>query len=91
MQIFCATSNDHIVKDPVVLTCQHFICNKCLISMISYNIKVECKICGNIISESPIKVNDSEILKEYINMNLVMFFNQLEENTSNELNKLKSI
>jgi DNA-binding protein YbaB len=43
------------------------------------------------ISESLVKQNDSEILKDLINMNLNDLFNQLEENTTKELNKFKSI
>jgi hypothetical protein len=91
MKIFCAISNNHIVKDPVFLSCQHFICNSCLTSLSINNIKLECQICGNMISESLVKQKDSEILKDLINMSLNDLFNQLEENTTKELNKFKSI
>ena len=50
--LLCASSKDHIVKEPINLACSHGVCNSCFPKDSE---TIECKICG-----TEQKINDNE-------------------------------
>ena len=84
--ILCASSKDHIVKDPIPLACSHGVCKNCL-SKESDAIK--CEICGK---KQKIKnVENNLISKISMQKNLPELFDKLEKQMSDETKKLKGI
>ena len=41
--LLCASTNDHILKEPINLTCSHEICRSCIPKDVN---KIVCRICG---------------------------------------------
>ena len=83
--ITCASSKDHIVKEPITLACSHGVCNSCL-PKDSYTI--ECKICG---TEQKMNNNQNVFMKKLIERNLPELFDKLEKQMSKEIRELKGI
>ena len=83
--ILCALSNDHIVKEPVNLTCSHGVCKSCLPKESN---KIKCKICE---TEQKIDANENIFIKKLIERNLQELFFKLEEQISEKIRNLKGI
>ena len=74
--LYCGLSNDHIVKEPITLTCGHSICKQC----VHDQVKIKCKICSE----------ESALNKTMIKSSLSGLFEELEERATNEINLFKS-
>ena len=83
--ILCASSKDHIVKEPINLACSHGVCKICLPKGSE---TIECKICG---TEQKINTNENIFMKNLIKSNLPGLFNNLEKQMSDQIKKLKGI
>ena len=81
--ILCASSKDHIVKEPINLACSHGVCNTCLPKGCD---KIKCKICG---TEQKIYDNENIFMKKFIERNLPGLFDKLEKLMNEEITKLK--
>jgi hypothetical protein len=81
-KVLCASSHDldHVVKEPKLLNCGHFICKSCLLE--EYR---ECTTCG-------IKIDFYEKdSKRLIKLNLNKLFKKMKEDTAEEMIRIKSI
>ena len=83
--ILCASSRDHIAKEPVTLSCSHGVCKSCLPKESN---TVKCKHCG---TEQKINANENVLIKNSIQKNLPGLFDKLERQMSEEIRKLKGI
>ena len=79
----CASSKNHIVKEPITLTCLHGVCKSCLPKKSD---TIECKICG---TEQKIIDNKNIFMKKFIERNLPELFDKLEKLMNEEIRKLK--
>jgi hypothetical protein len=82
LKVLCASSHDlvHVVKEPKLLNCGHFICKSCLLDD-----NRECTICG-----IKIDFNDKDS-KRSIKSNLNKLFKKMKEDTGEEIIKIKSV
>ena len=81
--LLCALTNDHIVKEPINLTCSHVVCKSCIPRDVE---TIECKICG---AKQHITANENIFMKKYIANNLPGLFDKLEKQMSEEIRKYK--
>ena len=78
----CGLTNDHVVQEPINLRCGHSICKKC----VPDQTVIICKICNVETNRSELKVTVLNRVKN----NLSGLFNDLEKNTNDQINTLKS-
>ena len=83
--ILCASSTDHIVKEPITLVCSHGVCKSCLPKESD---TVKCKICG---TERKITGHENILMKKLLKTNLPDLFYKLEKQMSEEIRNLKGI
>ena len=88
-ELTCASSKDHIVKDPIHLVCGHCICRSCLPN--HANEKIECIICGQITDKDLKNEKESILIKRMIKMCLPGLLSEIEKQTIKGINKFKSI
>ena len=81
--ILCASSKDHIVKEPITLACSHGVCKSCLPKGSN---TIVCKICGN---KQKIIAHENIFMKKFIERNLSGLFDKLEKLMNEEIRKLK--
>ena len=81
--ILCASSKDHIVKEPITLACLDGVCKSCLPKGSD---KIECNICG---TEQKINTNENIFMKKLIERKLPELLNNLEKQMSDQIKKLK--
>ena len=82
-KLLCASSNDHIVKEPFTLVCSHGVCKDCIPSNAEV---IECKICG---SNQEIIKKESIFMKNLIETSLPGLFDGLEKRMNDEIRKYK--
>ena len=98
----CGSTNDHVVKEPINLSCGHCICKLC----VPDQTVIICKICNAETSRSELKVNVlnrlkknlsglfetvSTLFQKRIKTNLSGLFDDLEKRATDEINKFKSL
>ena len=86
-ELYCALTNDHIVKEPISLSCGHCICTQC----VPDKVKIKCKICSEETDKSKLEINTKSVLvKTIIKSSLSGLFEELEKRATNEINSFKS-
>ena len=87
-ELYCALTNDHIVKEPICLSCGHCICKTpCLTDRNTF----KCKICNVEIDKSELKVDmESDRIKAMVKSHLSGLFEELEKTAEDEINSFKS-
>ena len=86
-ELYCGLANDHVVKEPISLSCGHCICKQC----VPDQIKIKCKICSIEMDKSELRVdNESAQVKRMILSSLSGLFEELEKRATNEINSFKS-
>ena len=86
-ELFCGLTNDHVVKEPISLSCGHSICKQC----VPGQVKIICKICGEETAESKLEIStESAFAKRMIKSSLPGLFENLEKRVTNEINSFKS-
>lgn len=85
----CVRKDDHIVKEPVSLSCGcgHYICKDCIPDIGSIN----CKICRNEIQLYDPKETEIASAKEIIKSSLNELFEDLEKHATDEIRKVKRL
>ena len=83
--LLCASSKDHIVKEPINLACSHGVCKSCFPKGSD---TIVCKICE---TEQKINNNKNIFITKLLKMNLHELFNKLEKQMSDQIIKLKGI
>ena len=84
-QLYCALTNDHIVREPISLSCGHCICKTpCLTDQM----RIKCTIC-NLDTKLENRV-ESIPIKNMIKSSLSPLFEELEKRATNEINSFKS-
>ena len=85
----CGLSNDHVVKEPISLSCGHCICKQCVPDI--QEAKIKCKICSIETDKSELKVNiESVPIKNSIKRCLSGLFDDLEKRATDGINSFKS-
>ena len=83
----CCLSNDHVVKEPIRLSCGHSICKKC----VPDQSKIKCKICSVETDKSDFRVDmESVQIKNIIKSSLSGLFDDLEKRATDGINSFKS-
>ena len=87
-QLKCAKSKNenHIVKEPIQLNCEHSICKKCFFDENSQT--VNCAICGETSYVNP--DIESQKIKHLIKSFLPQLFELIQKDTNETLDNLKS-
>ena len=86
-ELYCGFSNDHVVKEPISLSCGHSICKQCFPDQA----KIKCKICSVATDKSKLQINTkSNHIKAMIKSSLSGLFEELEKQATNEINSFKS-
>ena len=86
-ELYCGLTNDHIVKEPITLSCGDCICKQC----VPDQNKIKCKICSIETDKSSLKINTEPApIKKEISSYLSGFFEELEKLATNEINSFKS-
>ena len=89
-ELYCGLTNDHVLKEPINLSCGHSICKQCVPN--SCQAKIKCKICRIETEKSILKINteSSASIKRKIKSSLSSLFEELEKRATNEINSFKS-
>ena len=83
----CGLTNDHIVREPISLSCGHSICIKC----VSDQVKIKCKICSIETDESELRVDSEPAPIKRIKLcSLSGLFDDLEKRATDGVNSIKS-
>ena len=83
----CGLTNDHIVREPISLTCGHCICKKC----VSDQVKIKCRICNEETDKSNLQMNKESVpIKNIIKRSLTGLFDDLEKRATDGINSFKS-
>ena len=83
----CGLSNDHVVKEPISLSCGHCICKQC----VPDQSKIKCNICSIETDKSKLEINiESALVKNSIKRCLSGLFDDLEKRTTDGINSFKS-
>ena len=87
-QLYCDLTNDHIVREPISLSCGHCVCKTpCLTDQT----RIKCKICNLETDKSELRVgSESTPIKIMIKSFLSPLFEELEKRATNEINSFKS-
>ena len=63
--LYCCLTNDHMVKEPISLSCGHSICEKC----VPDQAKIKCKICNEETDKSKLEIKkESTFAKRMIKL-----------------------
>ena len=60
-ELYCGLTNDHVVKEPISLSCGHSICKAC----VPDQVKIKCKICREETDKSKLEMNKESILVKH--------------------------
>ena len=60
-ELYCGLTNDHVVKEPISLSCGHCICEQC----VPDQVKIKCKIWSIETDKSTLKINIESVLDNY--------------------------
>ena len=83
----CGLTNDHVVKEPISLSCGHCICTQC----VPDQVKIKCRICSIETDKSQLEINTESVLdKTIIKSSLSGLFEELEKRATNEIKSFKS-
>ena len=83
----CGLTNDHIVREPISLTCGHSICKKC----VNDQVKIKCRICNEETDKSNLQMNKESVpIKNIIKRSLTGLFDDLEKRAIDGINSFKS-
>ena len=83
----CGLTNDHVVKEPISLSCGHSICKKC----VPNQAKIKCNICSEETDKSELRVDmESVQIKNIIKSSLSGLFDDLEKRATDGINSFKS-
>ena len=83
----CGLTNDHVVKEPISLSCGHYICKKCVPS----KPEMKCKICNVETDGSELRIDlESVPIKNIIKMCLSGLFDDLEKRATDGINLFKT-
>ena len=86
-ELYCSLTNDHVVKEPISLSCGHCICKQC----VPDQAKIKCKICSAESDKSYLQINkESNLVKRMIKSFLSGLFEELETRATNDINSFKS-
>ena len=85
-ELYCGLTNDHVVKEPISLSCGHSICKAC----VPDQAKIKCKICSEETEKSNLQINKESLFSKMIKSSLSGLFEELEERANNEINSFKS-
>ena len=86
-QLYCGLTNDHVVKEPISLSCDHSICKQC----VPDQIKIKCKICSIDTDKSALEINtESYSIKTMIKSYLSGLFEELKKRATSEIYSFKS-
>ena len=86
-ELYCGLTNDHVVKEPINLSCGRCICKQC----IPDQVKVKCKICSIETDILSLQINtESALVVSLIKFSLSGLFDELEKRAANEINSFKS-
>ena len=84
-QLYCGLTNDHIVREPISLSCGHCVCKTPCLTDQS---RIKCKICN---LETKLENHVESIpIKNMIKSSLSPLFEELEKRATNEINSFKS-
>ena len=87
-ELYCGLTNDHVVKEPISLSCGHSICKQC----VPDQVKIKCKICSIEMDRSDIEIEtESPPIKRMKLLYLSELFEELEKSATNEINSFKSL
>ena len=85
-ELYCGLTNNHVVKEPISLSCGHSICKQC----VPDQVKIQCKICSEETNKSRLKINtESALVKRMIESYLSGLLEELEKRATNEINSFK--
>ena len=85
-QLYCGLTNDHIVKEPISLSCGHSICKQCVPDPVI----IKCKICSIETDKYSSKFHtESAFAKTMIKSSLSGLFAELEKRATSEINSFK--
>ena len=88
-ELYCGLSNDHVVKEPISLSCGHSICKACV--PVCGQVKIRCKICNEETFKYKLKINkESALVKKSIKSCLSGLFDDLEKRATEGINSFKS-
>ena len=83
----CGLTNDHVVKEPISLSCGHSICKKC----VPNQAKIKCNICSEETDKSELRVDEGSVpIKRMKLSSLSELFDDLEKRATEEINSFKS-
>ena len=83
----CGLTNDHIVREPISLTCGHCICKKC----VSDQDKIQCRICNWETNKCKLEMSKESVpIKNIIKRSLTGLFDDLEKRATDGINSIKS-
>ena len=83
----CGLSNDHVVKEPISLSCGHCICKQC----VPDQSKIKCNICSEETDKSELRVDmESAPIKRKKLSSLSELFDDLEKRATEEISSFKS-
>ena len=86
-ELYCGLTKNHIVKEPISLSCGHCICKQCVPDQVN----IKCKICSEETDKSKLEINkESGLVKRMIKDSLFGLFEELEKRATNEINSSKS-
>ena len=86
-KLYCGLTNDHVVKEPISLSCGHCICEQC----VPDQVKIKCKICSEETDKSKLEINKESIhIKTMIKSSISGLLEELEKRATNEINSFKS-
>ena len=60
--LICGLTNDHVVKEPISLSCGHCICTQCVPDQVN----IKCKICSIKTDKSQLEINTESVLDKTI-------------------------
>ena len=87
-ELYCGLTNDHVVKEPITLSCGHYICKQCVPGQVN----VKCNKCSIETYISNFQINtESAPIKGKNKSSLSGLFEELEKRTTNEINSFKSL
>lgn len=84
----CAVSNDHIVNEPIHLSCGHTICKTCIPN--DANTFLNCSICLALNMKDLKLERTSRFASQLVQLNLPILFKKLEKTAENMLQEVKS-
>ena len=80
-QLYCGLTDDHIVREPISLSCGHCVCKT---PYLTNQMRIKCKVC-NLDTKRENRV-DSISIKNMIKSSLSPLFEELEKRATNEIN-----